>query len=81
MPTQNNPFVVYGYKGVAYFCDREKETEKMISTLHNERNVAPRRMGKTALKALVDKQLVDKTPKGYLVSDRFFAKWLVNGEG
>lgn len=35
---------------------------------------------KTALKALVDKQLVGKTPKGYLVSDRFFAKWLVNGE-
>lgn len=34
---------------------------------------------KTALKALVDKQLVSKTPKGYLVSDRFFAKWLVRG--
>lgn len=32
---------------------------------------------KTALKALVDKLLVSKTPKGYLVSDRFFAKWLV----
>ena len=32
---------------------------------------------KTALKALVDKQLVSKTPKGYLVSDRFFAKGLV----
>lgn len=34
---------------------------------------------KTALKALVDKQLVSKTPTGYLVSDRFFAKWLVRG--
>ena len=34
---------------------------------------------KTALKALVDKQLVSKTPKGYFVSDRFFAKWLVRG--
>lgn len=34
---------------------------------------------KTALKALVDKQLVSKTPNGYLVSDRFFAKWLVKG--
>ena len=30
-------------------------------------------------KSLVDKQLVSKTPKGYLVSDRFFAKWLVRG--
>ena len=47
MATLNNPFVVYGYKGAEYFCDRQKETEKMISTLHNERNitlVAPRRM-------------------------------------
>lgn len=34
---------------------------------------------KTALKALVDKQLVSKTPNGYLVSDRFFAKWLMRG--
>ena len=34
---------------------------------------------KTALKALVDKQLVSKPPNGYLVSDRFFAKWLVRG--
>lgn len=52
MATLNNPFVVYGYKGAEYFCDRQKETEKMISTLHNERNitlVAPRRMGKTGL--------------------------------
>ena len=31
---------------------------------------------KSALKSLVDKQLVAKTPQGYLVSDRFFAKWL-----
>lgn len=52
MATLNNPFVVYGYKGAEYFCDRQKETEKMISMLHNERNitlVAPRRMGKTGL--------------------------------
>ena len=52
MATLNNPFVVYGYKGAEYFCDRQKETEEMISTLHNERNitlVAPRRMGKTGL--------------------------------
>lgn len=52
MKTMNNPFVVYGYKGAEYFCDREKETAKIISTLHNERNItliAPRRMGKTGL--------------------------------
>lgn len=31
---------------------------------------------KAALKSLVDKQLISKTPQGYYVSDRFFAKWL-----
>lgn len=35
----NNPFVVYGYKGPEYFCDQEAETEKLMSTLHGERNV------------------------------------------
>ena len=33
---------------------------------------------KTALKALVDKQLVGKPPQGYLVNDRFFAKWPIS---
>lgn len=52
MKELNNPFVIYGYKGEAYFCDRESETEKMLDALANERNitlVAPRRMGKTGL--------------------------------
>ena len=48
----NNPFVIYGYKGAEYFCDREKETQTVISGLENERNItllAPRRIGKTGL--------------------------------
>lgn len=40
MKELNNPFVVYGYKGARYFCDREKETEKIIKGLTNERNIA-----------------------------------------
>ena len=36
MATINNPFVMYGYKGAEYFCDREKETEKMMTSLHQE---------------------------------------------
>ena len=47
-----NPFVVRGYRGPEYFCDREHETRKIISALANERNVtlmAPRRYGKTGL--------------------------------
>ena len=60
MATINNPFVMYGYKGAEYFCDREKETVKMMTSLHNERNitlVAPRRMGKTGLIHHVFQQL------------------------
>lgn len=48
----NNPFVVYGYKGPEYFCDRVAESNKLCATLRNERNVtlvSPRRMGKTGL--------------------------------
>lgn len=52
MARLNNPFVVYGYKGPEYFCDRVAESNKICSTLRNERNVtlvSPRRMGKTGL--------------------------------
>ena len=52
MKRLNNPFVIYGYKGAEYFCDREKETQTIINGLENERNItlmAPRRMGKTGL--------------------------------
>ena len=52
MERLNNSFVIYGYKGAEYFCDRQKETESITRALHNERNVAlisPRRIGKTGL--------------------------------
>ena len=52
MARLNNPFVVYGYKGSEYFCDRVAESNKICSALRNERNVtlvSPRRMGKTGL--------------------------------
>lgn len=48
----NNPFLISGYHGPRYFCDREQETEQIVNALHNERNltlIAPRRMGKTGL--------------------------------
>lgn len=48
----NNPFVIYGYVSPDYFCDREEETEQVISALRNGRNLtlmSPRRMGKTGL--------------------------------
>ena len=48
----NNPFLISGYESPAYFCDREKETEKLLETLRNGRNItltSPRRLGKTGL--------------------------------
>lgn len=47
-----NPFVLTGYIAPEYFCDRERETAKLLSALRNGRNVtlvSPRRMGKTGL--------------------------------
>lgn len=47
-----NPFLLTGYVSPDYFCDREQETQKLISALQNGRNVtliSPRRMGKTGL--------------------------------
>ena len=33
----NNPFLVSGYSAPEYFCDREIETDKIISALSQER--------------------------------------------
>jgi uncharacterized protein len=46
-----NPFIVIGYEP-GLFCDRERETETLVRSLNNKRNiciVSPRRLGKTAL--------------------------------
>lgn len=48
----NNPFVVTGKIPDKYFCDREVESERLITLLLNGNNVvlfSPRRMGKTGL--------------------------------
>ncbi|MBR5018656.1 MAG: ATP-binding protein [Bacteroidales bacterium] len=48
----DNPFLITGYESPEYFCDREKETEDLMETLGNGRNVtlmSPRRLGKTGL--------------------------------
>ena len=66
---QNNPFVVVGYNGPEYFCDREKETAKFVAALENDRNVtliAPRRYGKTGLIHHVQRQLSSECTGIYL---------------
>ena len=47
-----NPFLIKGYHGPEYFCDREQETRKLLSAIRNGRDItlmAPRRYGKTGL--------------------------------
>lgn len=47
-----NPFLTAGYAGEEYFCDRRRETAKMVAAFENDRNltlIAPRRYGKTGL--------------------------------
>ena len=66
---QNNPFVVVGYNGPEYFCDREKETAKLVAAIGNDRNVtliAPRRYGKTGLIHHVQRQLSSECTGIYL---------------
>lgn len=62
--TPNNPFSVIGYLGPEYFCDREKETRKILSWIENDSNVtliAPRRYGKTGL----IRNVLHFLPEGY----------------
>ncbi len=47
-----NPFYITGIIPEPYFCDREKETARMVRTLENKAHIlltSPRRMGKTQL--------------------------------
>ena len=48
----DNPFLIRGYAGPEWFCDRAAETDALVSALGNGRDVtlvAPRRYGKTGL--------------------------------
>lgn len=79
MSKLQNPFVLLGYAGEEYFCDREKETEELISALRNGRNItlrSPRRIGKTGLIFLNDNEYIYPTENGYIVYERFMAIWL-----
>lgn len=59
-----NPFLIKGYAGKEFFCDRVEETGRLISAIENDRDVtliAPRRYGKTGLISNTFSQL----PKEY----------------
>jgi hypothetical protein len=49
---EQNPFIISGYSGAQYFCDRNKETARLINAIENGRYstiISPRRMGKSGL--------------------------------
>ncbi len=57
------PFPTTGYFAAKYFCNREEETERMLSNIKGGQPTiltAPRRIGKTAL----IQHVFDKLPKG-----------------
>ena len=61
-----NPFLVSGYYSQEYFCNREKETDKVINALANGRNItifSIRRLGKTGLIEHVFNKLKSKKKK------------------
>lgn len=61
---RENPFPTTGYDGPETFCDRERETEELVSAMENGRNVtliAPRRYGKTGL----IRNMMQALPKRY----------------
>ena len=49
---EKNPFLAKGYASPALFCDREKETEILLSNIQNGLDttlISPRKLGKTGL--------------------------------
>lgn len=61
----DNPFILYGYEGPEYFCDRKEETEEMVSSLRNGCNItlmSPRRYGKTGLIRHVFHKIKEQDP-------------------
>lgn len=58
-----NPFTTSGYIAPEYFCDREKETARIMEAIRSNRNLtltSLRRMGKTALLMHVEHNLPKK---------------------
>lgn len=71
-----NPFLDHGYISPEYFCDRETETKKMISALHNGRNItlmSPRRIGKTGLIKNVFYHIRQDEPKSFCIYADIFS--------
>lgn len=78
----NNPFLISGYYRPDYFCDCEKETQTIAEALSGD-FIARHRLKaansvNSALRKLMDSELVYRTADGYIVYDRFISEWLRN---
>jgi len=63
--SMKNPFLISGYQGYTYFCDREEETEHIIKNIENGVNttlLSIRRIGKTGLIHHVFNKIKEKNP-------------------
>ena len=56
-----NPFLITGYQGPDYFCDREKETASLMSALKNGKNITLSGVGSTRMMGPQD--LMEKESK------------------
>jgi len=76
---RENPFIVKGYKGKEYFCDRESELEKLLSNARNGIDttlISPRRLGKTGLILRLFDELKDSKDFETIYVDIFPARSL-----
>ena len=79
MSVPANPFVISGYHGPNWFCDRLLETKRLISFVKNGNNVtlfALRRLGKTGLIHHVFHQLAAAKKTACIYVDIFSTKSL-----
>lgn len=71
-----NPFLVSGYESPEYFCDRKNETEDILETLRNGRNItltSPRRLGKTGLIKHVFHLIKQQDPRASVIYIDFYS--------
>lgn len=74
-----NPFLIKTYHSPQYFCDREDETEKIISALDNGRDImlySLRRMGKTGLMSHLEYQYKDNNDVEFIYFDIYHSMQL-----
>lgn len=85
-----NPFIIAGYEGSDYFCDRERETEKLLKAIAKDGRVkeatgsdflSRHDLGGASsvhlsLNKLLEDELLYEDADGYVVYDRLFGMWL-----